>query len=40
MNNDNGFKLIISVVFAMSPQLGGIGTKDQHLVISFSLGEG
>ena len=39
MHNDNGFYLLISVVFAMSPQLGGLGTKYQDLVIPFFLGE-
>ena len=40
MNNDNGFYLLIDVVFSVSPQLGGLVTKDQDLVISFRLGEG
>ena len=40
MNNDNGFDLIFAVVFAMSPQLGGLGTKYQDLVIPFFLYEG
>ena len=40
MNNDNGFELLTVVVFNISPQLGGLGTKDQYLVISFRLGEG
>ena len=40
MNNDNGFDLLIAVVFAMSPQLGLLGPKAQDLVISFRLGEG
>ena len=40
MNNDHGFELFISVVFATSPQLGRLGTKAQDLVMSFSLGEG
>ena len=35
MNNDNGFGLIIAVVFVMIPQLGGLGPKSQDLVISF-----
>ena len=39
MNNDNGFDLIIAVVFSMSTQLGGIGPKSQDLVISIRLGE-
>ena len=33
MNNDNYFELIISFLFAMSPQLGGIGPKSQDPVI-------
>ena len=40
MNNDNGFDLLIDVVFDMSTQLGRIGPKHQDLVISFNLGEG
>ena len=40
MNNDNGFDLLIAVVFATSPQLGGLGPKAQDLVIYFRLGEG
>ena len=40
MNNYNCFELLIDVVFSMSPQLGGYGTKTQELVISFSLGKG
>ena len=39
MNNDNLFDLIITVVFAMSTQLGGFGTKAQDFVIFFWLGE-
>ena len=39
MNNDNGFDLLIYVVFSMIPQLSGRGTKSQDLVISFFLGE-
>ena len=27
MNNDNGFDLIISLVFAINPQLGGLEVK-------------
>ena len=37
MNNDNIFYLIVSIVFAVSPQLGVIGPKDQDLVISCAL---
>ena len=40
MNNDNGFDMLIYFVFAISHQLGGIGTKAQDLVISLCLSEG
>ena len=40
MNNDNGFDLLIAIVFAMITQLGVLGTKSQDLVIYFRLGEG
>ena len=40
MKYDNVFELLIEVVFAMSPQLVGLGTKSQYLVIPFRLGEG
>ena len=40
MHCDNGFELLIVVVFVMSPQLGGIWSKAQDLVITFFLGEG
>ena len=40
MNIENGFDLIVAVVFSMNPQLVGIGTNAQYLVISFCLGEG
>ena len=40
MHYDNGFELIITVVFNMSPQLGGVVNKSQDLVIPFCLGEG
>ena len=40
MNSDNGFYFIIVVVFAKIPQLGGLITKDQDLVIYFHPGEG
>ena len=36
---DNGFELLISIVFTMSPQLGRLVTKAQYLVIPFHLGE-
>ena len=40
MNIDNVFDLIIYVVFAIIPQLGGLVPKYQDLVIDFSLVEG
>ena len=40
MNKNNGFDLLIGFVFAMTQQLGGIGAKDQYLVIPFCLCEG
>ena len=40
MNIDIVFDLLISVVFAMSPQIGVLEPKSQDLVISFCLGEG
>ena len=40
MHYDNGFELLIAVVFNMSPQLWIIGSKAQDLVIPFCLGEG
>ena len=40
MHYDNGFELLIVVVFAMSPQIGGLGTKSQDPGITFRLGEG
>ena len=39
MNYDNGFELLIAVVFQMIPQLVGLGPKYQDLVIPFHLGE-
>ena len=39
MNNDNGFDLIIDVLFTMSPQLGVLVPNSQDLVISFCLGK-
>ena len=39
MNNNNGFDLLIAVLFAMSSWLGGLGTKAQDLLVSFCLGE-
>ena len=32
MNNENGFDLIIALVFDISPQLGGLGPK-YHIYI-------
>ena len=40
MNNDNGFDLIIAIVFAMITQQWGLGTKYKYLVVSFCLGAG
>ena len=40
MNNDNGFDILVAVVFYNSPQLGGIGTKYQDLVRPFQISEG
>ena len=40
MNNENGFDLIIAVVFVISNQIVGLGPKSQDLVINFRLGEG
>ena len=40
MHYDNGLELLIDVVFAMSTQLGRLGTKSQELMIPFRLGEG
>ena len=37
---DNGFELLIAVVFAIISHLVGLGTKAQDLVIPFYLGEG
>ena len=39
MNNDDGFDLLIAVVFAMSTQLGGLGPKHKDIVIYFHIGE-
>ena len=39
MNNNNGFDLLIAVVFSISTQLEVLGHKAQDLVISFHLGE-
>ena len=40
MHYDNGFELLIAVVFQMIPQLVGLGPKYQDLLIPFLLGEG
>ena len=40
MNNDNGFDILVEVIFSISPQLGGIGLKAQDLVTPFQLLEG
>ena len=40
MNIHNIFDLLVTVFFAMSPQIGLIGPKYQGLVISFCLGKG
>ena len=37
MNNDNRFYLLVAVVFSVSPQLGGIGPKDQDLLHHLNL---
>ena len=36
---NNGVELLISVIFSMIPQLGGLGPKAQSLVMNFCLGE-
>ena len=40
MNNDNGFDILVAVVFGVITQLGGIGTKAQYPITSFNLTEG
>ena len=40
MHYDNGFELLIAVVFSMIPQLGGLGPKYQDLLIPLQLDEG
>ena len=40
MNIDNGFDIIVAVVFDMITQLEVLGPKSQDLVILFWLGEG
>ena len=37
MYNDNLFDILISVVFVISPQIGGLGPKTQDIVILFRL---
>ena len=39
MNKYNVYDLLIAVVFAIIPQLGGLGPKSQDLVISLQIGE-
>ena len=39
MNNDNGFDLLIAVVFSMNTQLEGLGPRSQELFIYFRLVE-
>ena len=40
MNNNNGFDIIIDVLFVISPQPVVRGPKSQDLVVPFRLGEG
>ena len=40
MHYENGFELLITVVFNTRPQLWGLVTKSQDLLIPFCLGEG
>ena len=40
MHYENGFELLIEVVFYMIHQLVGLGPKSQEFVIPFLLGEG
>ena len=40
MHYENGFELLLVVVFSTSPRLGVLGPKDQDLVIPFHLGKG
>ena len=40
MHYDNGFELLIAFILSMIPQLGGLGSKSQDLVITFFLCEG
>ena len=37
MNIDNGFDINISIFYAMSTKLGGLGTKSKDHMIYFSL---
>ena len=39
MHYDNGFEILLAVVFAMSPQLGVLGPKAQDFVTPFCLSE-
>ena len=40
MNNYNGSDLLLDILFSVSPQLGGLGTKYQDLVIYYYFDEG
>ena len=40
MNIDNRFNLLDTVLFDTSIQIGGLGPKDQYLLVSFCLGIG
>ena len=40
MNNNNGFDLIIAVIFTNINSLGVLGPKSKDSMISFCLGEG
>ena len=35
MYYDNGFEFLFTIIFNISPQLGGLGPRDQELVIPF-----
>ena len=37
MNNDNGFDILVSIVFYISPKLISIRTNAQNLVTSFKI---
>ena len=40
MYYEDGFELLIAVVFSVIPQLGGHEPKSQYLVMTLRLGEG